>query len=197
MVLSLVLAVILFVCVAMLVREGLWSNALTLINAIFAALVATSLWEPLAGWLEGLVPSGTYLWDFVALWAIFCVCFLVLRAVTDLISRVRVRFKRPVDTAGGILLAVLVGWMMVCFTAMTLHTAPLAQRFMRGDFYDQPDDKIFLGMMAPDRQWFGFAQQLSNKSMAGSNVLGTNEQFINRYGERRKQYETVQGILAQ
>ncbi len=36
-----VLLIIFFACVAMLVREGLWSNALTLINAVTAGLIAT------------------------------------------------------------------------------------------------------------------------------------------------------------
>ena len=53
MVLSLLLAIILFVCFAMLIREGLWNNVLTAVNALFAGLIACSLWELLATWLEG------------------------------------------------------------------------------------------------------------------------------------------------
>jgi len=56
---SLVLVVILFVCVAMLVREGLWSNALTLVNVLVAGLLATTQWEGLADWIDDQMPSGT------------------------------------------------------------------------------------------------------------------------------------------
>jgi len=195
MVLSLLLAIILFVSFAMLFREGLWNNALTVVNALFAGLVASSFWEPVATWVEGIVPGGTYLWDFVSLWLIFCVMFLVLRTLTDLISRTRVRFKKPVDAAGGALFALWVGWILVSFTAMTLHTAPLAEHFL--GFYAQPDQKIFLNMMAPDRQWLGFVQQLSKGSMARGNPFDPQGQFINKYAKRRKDYEGVQGIFAE
>ena len=196
MILSAVLALILFICVAMLLKEGLWSNCLNVINAIFAGLVASSLWEPVADWLEGIVPGGTYLWDFVALWLVFFLCFLILRVATDLISRVKVRFKRPVDQVGGILCAVWVGWVMLSFTAMTLHTAPLARHFLFGTFYQQENDKIFFGMFAPDRQWLSFVRQLSRGSLAGMNEFDPQEKFIQEYGERREQYEKVTGIFA-
>jgi uncharacterized membrane protein required for colicin V production len=195
MVLSLLLAIILFVCFAMLIREGLWNNVLTAVNALFAGLLASSLWEPVATWLEGFVPSGTYLWDFISLWLIFCIAFLVLRTLTDLISRTRVRFKKPVDAAGGILFSLWVGWVLVSFTAMTLHTAPLAEHFL--GFYEQPDQKIFLNMAAPDRQWLGFVQQLSKGSMDRGNPFDPQGQFINKYAKRRKEYEGVQGLLAE
>ena len=196
MVLNLILAIILFVCLAMLLREGLWSNCLNVINAIFAALLATNFWEPAANWLEGIVAGGTYLWDFVALWLVFFSCFLILRVATDLVSRVKVRFKRPVDQAGGILCAAWVGWVMLSFTAMTLHTAPLARNFLFGTFYDQPDDRIFFGMFAPDRQWLGFVRQLSRGSMSAANEFDPEGEFIENYAKRRKEYETVTGILA-
>lgn len=195
MVLSLLLAIILFICFAMLFREGLWNNALTVVNALFAGLVASSFWEPVATWLEGLLPGGTYLWDFVSLWLIFCVTFLVLRTLTDLISRSRVRFKKPVDSTGSILFALWIGWIMVSFAGMALHTAPLAEHFL--GFYEQPEQKIFLNMMAPDRQWLGFAQQLSKGSMARGNPFDPQGQFIRTYAKRRNEYEGVQGIFAE
>jgi hypothetical protein len=195
MILSLLLAIILFVSFAMLFREGLWNNALTVVNALFAGLVASSFWEPVATWMEGMLPGGTYLWDFVSLWLIFCVTFLVLRTLTDLISRTRVRFKKPVDAAGSALFALWIGWILVSFTAMTLHTAPLAEHFL--GFYAQPDQKIFLNMMAPDRQWLGFVQQLSKGSMDRGNPFDPQGQFINKYAKRRKDYEGVQGIFAE
>ncbi len=203
MILSFVLTIILFVCVAMLVREGLWSNAITLFNAIFAGLLATSLWEPVAGWLDDQFPRGTYVWDFVALWVVFCASAALLRALTDLVSRTRVRFKKPVEWTGGIILALAVGWVMVCFVSMTLHTAPLAQQFMRGNFYDVPEDNIFWGIAAPDRQWLGLIQQVSRATLSGPsaagggtrNVFDPQGQFIPQYAKRRAEYEQVKGII--
>lgn len=197
---SLVLVIILFVCVAMLVREGLWSNALTFVNVLLAGLVATTQWEVVANWLDDQIPSGTYLWDFVALWLTFIVTFTILRAVTDLTSRVRVRFKLPLDWAGGILFALLVGWAMVCFTSTTLHTAPLAEHFLAGQFYDTPDDRIFLGMAAPDRQWLGWVGTVSAGTLSpgeSGEAFPTAEEFIARYAKRRKQYEKVETLLTE
>ncbi|MFV2065391.1 MAG: CvpA family protein [Pirellulales bacterium] len=197
---SLVLVIILFVCVAMLVREGLWSNGLTLVNVLLAGLVATTQWESLANWLDEQMPSGTYLWDFVSLWMIFCLSFLITRVLTDLISRVRIRFKLPLDWAGGILLALLVGWVMVCFTSMTLHTAPLAEHFMAGQFYDTPDDRIFLGMFAPDREWLGWVGSVSAGTFrveGNGEPFPTAEEFIARYAERRKEYEQIKTLLTE
>ena len=188
------LLIIIFVCVAMLWREGLWSNAITLFNVIFAALIASSLWEPIADQLDKSVPSGTYLWDLAALWFLFGIALVVMRAITDLISKVQVRFKLPVDWIGGILCAFLVGWTMVCFLSMTLHTAPLARHFMFGDFYDTPDDKLLV-IAAPDHTWLGFIQQLSLGSLSGKNGFDPQGQFINTYAQRRASYERVDSIL--
>ena len=197
---SLILVVILFVCIAMLVREGFWSNALTLVNVLLAGLVATTQWESLADWLDDQMPSGTYLWDFVSIWMTFCLTFVIARAITDLISRVSIRFKLPLDWTGGIVFAVLVGWAMVCFTATTLHTAPLAEHFLAGQFYDTPDDRIFLGMFAPDREWLGWVGSVSAGTLRveeNDEAFPTAEEFITRYAERRKRYEQIKTLLTE
>ncbi len=206
MVLSLVLTIILFVCVAMLVREGLWSNAVTFFNTVFAGLVATTLFEPLANWLDGMVPRGTYLWDFAALWGIFCITAAILRALTDFVSRVRVRFKKPVEMIGGFFFAFCVAWTMVCFTSMTLHTAPLAPEFLWGAFYDKNSDDIFWDVTAPDRQWLGLVQQVSAGALSTTvaaeaggkvtkKVFDPKGRFIDTYGGRRADYEKVKGVF--
>jgi len=136
----------------------------------------------------------------VSLWTIFCLSFLIMRAITDLISRVRVRFKLPLDWAGGIVFAVLVGWAMVCFTSTTLHTAPLAEHFMAGQFYDTPDDRIFLGMLAPDREWLGWVGSVSAGTLhvdGSEETFPTVEAFIARYAERRKRYEQINTLLTE
>jgi uncharacterized membrane protein required for colicin V production len=198
MVLSLILSIILFVSLAMLIREGLWTNALTLVNVLVAATVATNLWEPLADWLDGQVPGGTYLWDFISIWVLFCAAFVVMRVVTDLASRVRFRFRRPVDFAGGLICAVLVGWALVCFTSATLHMTPLKKDFISSN----PGDKIMLGMFAPDRQWFGWFRGLASGTFraGGEEAASTfppTDELIGTYAERRANYENVAGILAE
>ena len=136
-------------CIGFLYPDGMWGNAIRLINVIIAALLAMNFFEPLARLLEGWWPSWTYCWDFIALWGVFTLSIVVLRTVTDLVSRVKVRFLKIVDQIGSAGFAALIGWVMVCFTLTTLHTAPLGQTFLFGAF--QAGKPMFLGIMSPDQ----------------------------------------------
>jgi uncharacterized membrane protein required for colicin V production len=158
MLLNLFFLLILAACIGLLYTEGMWSNAIRLVNVVTAALLATNFWEPVAAWLDNWQPSYTYFWDFLALWGLFAALMGVLRLATDLTSLVKVRFLRLADRIGSAVFAVLIGWVMICFTAMTLHTAPLAREPFGGSF--QPEARMFLGL-APDRQWLAFAQRAS------------------------------------
>ena len=128
--------VIFALCVAFTFREGMWGNAIRLVNLVTAGLIAMNFFEPAAKFLEEQVESSlTYFWDFMALWAIFCVTLLLLRLLTDYtVSRVKVRFLNAADRWGGIVFGVFCGWFMVCFTTASLHTAPLARNFLYDGF---------------------------------------------------------------
>lgn len=190
-----ILLVILFAAEAMLVREGTWSNVLTLINVILAGIIATCYFEPLAAWIEGLhdwFGSITYALDFFSIWLLFALSFAILRAITDQLSKVRVRFKKPVEYVGSSLSASLVGFVLVCFTAMSLHTAPLSKNFMNGAISPVNDKPVFLGI-APDHVWLGFVRGITGKDgplyTSSSNGFDPNDQFGTRYGQRRLQFE--------
>ena len=170
------LFVIFIACVATLYTEGMWGNAIRLINVVTAGLLATNFWEPLARWMEGFNASYGYFWDFIALWGLFGLFMVVLRLATDVLSRVKVRFLAVVDRVGSAFFAVWVGWVMVCFTAFTLHTAPLARNFLFGGF--NPQRRMFV--MAPDRQWLGFVQKVSRGSF--SRAAGKAELEQRKYG---------------
>jgi hypothetical protein len=173
--LTLFLFAVFIICVAMLWNEGLWSNAITLVNITLAVLIATNYFEPLAAWLDYYVPDYTYLWDFLALWGLFALALGILRLVTDLISRHRVRFKMPVEHTGRVILAIWVGWIMVGFTIISLHVAPLAAHPFGGGFQNRPTSGNFFGL-APDRQLLAFVQKSSrgplSRSYTGGSVMG-------------------------
>jgi hypothetical protein len=187
--LNISLIVIFLICVLMSLASGMWGNLIMFFNVILAALIATSYFEPLAGFLEKQLPSFTYLWDFIALWGLFAASTMVLRTLTDLLSRVKVRFKKPVELVGGLLCGALVGWVMVCFTLFTMHTSPLAPFFMDGAF--KPGQKMLFGL-GPDLSWISFARQQSNPekgALSGASsradMFDPDGMFIARYGVRR------------
>lgn len=176
MVLPLLMLVVMAACAGTLYVEGMWSNAVRLVNVLFAALLATNFWEPLSRWFEDMAPTFTFFLDFLSLWALFCLFLLVFRALTDTISRVRVRFLKIADRIGAGFFGAWIGYVMVCFTMFTLHTAPLAERFMGGGFV--PGEGNFYLGLAPDLQWAGFVQKMS----LGPFSRGLGEDEMARYG---------------
>ena len=70
-ILTILMLIILAACVATSYAEGMWSNAIRLINVVTAALLATNFFEPVAQWLDNWDHARTYVWDFLALWGLF------------------------------------------------------------------------------------------------------------------------------
>jgi hypothetical protein len=190
--LPLLMFLVFFACVAMCYAEGMWSNAVRLINVVTAGLLAVNFYEPLARWLDGMQPSYTYLWDYLCLWAIFGGCLVIFRELTSFISPVKVRFLKLADRIGSAVLSAWIGWVMVCFTLMTLHTAPLARNFMFDGF--QPEEHMIFGL-APDRQWLGFVQKESMGafSCAEESIFDPNAEFMPKYATRRTQLQEQVG----
>jgi Colicin V production protein len=186
--LILCLIIIFLVCLLMSLASGLWGNLIMVFNVILAALIATNYFEPLAGWLDGQMPSYTFLLDFIAMWLIFALAVVVLRAITDTLSRVKVRFKKPVELVGGLVCGGIVGWLMICFTMFSLHTAPLGYTFLGGGF--DPATNMFFGT-APDRSWGRFA---AGQSDVENGPLTSGQEFelaayLQRYAGRRAAFE--------
>ena len=187
---------ILTVCVAFLFRDGVWSNAIRLVNIVFAGLLAMNFYEWLATWVTK-VSESVHPWaplmDFLALWACFVLFVVLFRTATEAVSKVRVRFLKVVDQSGGIVLSLCIGWVMVCFTLTSLHAAPLGQYPLLGSF--QPQNKLFFGMLAPDREWLGFTRYQSSGPYCRSVSEDQLEKcyfpldFIEKQFERRQHIE--------
>jgi hypothetical protein len=185
--------ILVFVAVfASIMLNGMWSNTVTLINFILAGLIATNYFEPFADYLDKNAPSFTYAWDFIAIWILFALAMIVLRAATDYLSKIKVRFFLPVEKAGGIIMAIWVSWLAVCFTAATMHTAPLARHFLGGDFQPAPDSKMFFGL-APDRMWLAWMYKESNGALSrfgdSPRPFDGRGEFIVKYSNRRGDFE--------
>ncbi len=194
--LPLLLAIIFLAVWVCVFTEGMWGNAIRLINVTTAGLLATNFFEPVADWMEGMMPSYTYMCDFIALWGLFAVLIIVFRLATDNLSKVKVRFLKLADKIGSGVLAAWVGWVVVSFALMSLHTAPLAKNFMAEGF--QSGESMFFGF-APDQQWLSFMRRVSLGSFARSDTVpgknerrafNTNHDFIRNYEIRRTNLES-------
>ena len=185
---------IILIIVAMTRTEGFWGNLLLMFNAIFAAILASNLFEPAARFMDNQAGSFTYFWGFLCLWVLFAMIFAILRATTDQISETKVRFKFPVELPGGIIASLICGWIVVCFFLFSLHTAPLARTNFKNAFGTSPDASHFF--MSPDHLWLGFMQSRSETTFAKSepSVFDPDSDFILKYGHRRERLENMPGM---
>jgi hypothetical protein len=122
--LAILMFAIFFAGFAMTVNEGLWSNAITLFCVILAGVIAVPGGLALAGYVVAQAqPSAENEWAFKfgSIWGVFFFAVMILRIATDRISRVRMKFVKPLDVAGGILLGLVVSLMLTSFSAMMLY----------------------------------------------------------------------------
>ncbi|HAB12580.1 MAG TPA: hypothetical protein DCE47_12905 [Planctomycetaceae bacterium] len=146
--------------------EGIWGAALTSLIVIFSGLLAMNFFEPVAGMLEGL---GSSLWwrshcDILALLGLFAGLVLGLRTLTDRISPRFItsdRLAYGLGRWGGGLLA---GYVTMAFLLTALHTGPFPRNF----WGFTPERRNLLNIVAPDRQWLGFTQWVSEETLKRS-----------------------------
>jgi hypothetical protein len=188
--------------VALIGKEGLWSSTIVLINVVTAALLATNFWEPMTGWADSQFPSLVHVTDFLIIWSLFALFYSIMRVLTDFVSPLRVRFPNPLNKAGGYVMSAIVGWVIVCFLAMTMHMAPLAREFLGGMWVAEKPSVFGL---SPDRQWLGFMQKeslgaFSRLTPAGDpegRVFDPRGEFLGKYATRRQILEKQPTIRAQ
>lgn len=191
MILSLVLLGIFVAVTFALWREGTWSAVIMLLDVLLAATLATAWYPAVVARLEPMFASFTYLLDFLALQGLFCLLVLAFREVTDRISRTRVKFRRPVELVGGPLVAMLTGWVMVCFTAASLHTAPVPRNVVQ----PTPEARMLFGL-APDRRWLAWVRGSSIRGpfAAPAAAFDPDADFVLRYADRRHALEREQQL---
>lgn len=141
---------------------GTWNATINLINFFIATLVACSYFENLAALIDSF--NGTYrmLSDFVAIWLLFVLTFVLLRTATDLLTKFQLRMNFWVDHVARVLLALWVAGGFACFSSFTLHLAPLPPHL----FEYSPNQKNF--GVGPDQMWMAFVQSRSRGALAQS-----------------------------
>ena len=181
------LLIVLLAVFAALVRDGLWSNTLTLFNVLLSGLLATSYFEPVATFLTGNVYGGmVHYWDLIAFTSLFAASTALLRMLSKGASGYRLRFHPVVDNFGGMAMGLWAGWITVCVVCFARHLAPLSKTYMNDTF--KPETKLFFGA-APDRVWVGFVQQLSEGALGtgdADRVFDPRGELLLKYAGRRE-----------
>src|SRR5262245_35269398 len=182
-------AIVVFAGLAMTVREGVWSNTLTLINIIISGLVAFGLYSPIVVYLDEESTKGqhTYWLDFAIIWALYAVTMVILRSLMAAASKTRLRFKHPVDAVGGPIIGFIAAWVLAAFTLATLHTSPMPKNAFGGKLvYSDADTASFI--TSPDAAWLRFVERVNPASALGS---GSGDRFsakgfVKIYTDRRE-----------
>jgi hypothetical protein len=135
--------------------------------------------------LEKQMPSFSYLWDILAVWLVFVVTMGILRGVTGYLSKNKVRFHRLMETIGNISMSVVVALTMTCFTAWTLHLAPLAPNPFRGaDLRSSFAGNVAIGAM----------RFSSAGTMRGGPDAFPSDGYAGKYYQRRQALATLEGF---
>jgi hypothetical protein len=178
---------------AMMVREGLWSNAISLVNILVSGLVAFAFYSPLTIYLDEMLDGQyTYLLDFVCIWLLFVVTIVITRGVTSLASKTRMRFKYPIDPVGGPLVALIAAWALSAFVMATLHTAPMGKgAFGGGLVHSKTEVESKSSLLAPDLGWLRFVDRVTRPDAfghAGRDVFSP-WGFVSIYADHREKYD--------
>ncbi|MEX0717032.1 MAG: CvpA family protein [Planctomycetaceae bacterium] len=140
--------------------EGFCGAAVSLLAVLFSGLAAMNFFEPLAEWLETVFPPNT-IWsnsaDVIALVGLFVVGVVVLHAATRRALGGEVETHPLIEEPGRWLCGAATGYIAAAFLLTALHTVPLPREFLGFT----PERKNLFGIAAPDRQWLGFTQYVS------------------------------------
>lgn len=184
--------IVLGVVTWLVASEGVWGAAQTFLCTLLAGLIAMNYFEPLAVQLGML--SDDYR-DVVALLGLFIGLVFGLRMGTEHLAPSYIQVIPMVDTVGRWAFGVITGYLTVAFLLTSLHTAPLPREFLGF----KPENNNFFGS-APDRQWLGFVQYVSEHPLSvqriqkiGGQDVVVSQAFDGRFeivGDPTKPYST-------
>jgi uncharacterized membrane protein required for colicin V production len=193
-----VYGIVVFAGLAMTVREGVWSNTLTLISVIVSGLVAFGFYSPLVAYLDEEATSGqhTYWLDFAVIWGLYAVTMVIIRSLLAAASKTKLRFKHPIDPVGGPIIGFLAAWVLAAFTLATLHTAPMPKNQFGGKLvYSDADTALMF--MSPDAEWLRFVERVNPADALGSGSMDkfSAKGFVKIYTDRREKFDKSDGLI--
>ncbi|QDU78917.1 hypothetical protein Pla110_06210 [Polystyrenella longa] len=207
MILSILLLVILAAVVWSVASEGPWGATIMFFSVLFSGLLALNFFEPVAATLDSVFPATWAVHpDFFSLLGLFTLFIVLFRVATLYLLPSYVEVHPMVYEGARWVFAGFTGYMAMGFILLSLHTAPMPREFIGF----KPENNNFFGVTAPDRQWLGFMQYLSEKNFSRfgeprifdgpvkAGVIGVDNtiwpSFPIRYASRRDAYSRNLGV---
>ncbi|MBS0264686.1 MAG: CvpA family protein [Planctomycetes bacterium] len=147
--------------------EGAWGSVLTFLAVLFAGLLTMNFFEPTASLLDSF---GSWMEDYSDLTAflgLFALFTFLLRLATDNISPSDVELDGRIQQVVRWLFGLATGYLTMAILLTALHTAPLPRSFLGF----KPEGLNFFEISAPDRQWLGFTQHVSEKVLVTGKIF--------------------------
>ncbi len=147
--------------------EGPYGAALVLISIVLSGLLAMNLFELAAEMMQNILDTyeWQHRWDIITFLGLFSLSVWGMREATERIM------PTTLEVAGLMyesrwLLGAGAGYAMVAILLTAMHVAPLGREFIGF----RPERSNVFDAVAPDRQWLGFTQYMSERVMrAGAN----------------------------
>ncbi|PHR95173.1 MAG: hypothetical protein COA78_30690 [Blastopirellula sp.] len=111
---------------ALVWNQGFWTNIVSCFNIVFASAFAISYAGPLSQKLVEKWATGYYFAEFLCIWLIFILAFIILRTITSTLSKVPVRLGDKLDPFADWIGAVMVSVVMYSWVCFSLFAAPIA-----------------------------------------------------------------------
>lgn len=170
-----------------------------LVIVILSGLLAMNFFEPLAAFLETNV-GGAWgpRFDIIALLGLFIALVFGLRTMMESLIPTFIQVHPVAYEAVRWTCGAATGYVTMAILLTSLHTAPLPREFL--GFRAERDN--FLMLTAPDRQWLGFTQYVSERVFPRGRIFDgprftvgnypndTWPSFPIRYATRRQMLET-------
>lgn len=142
--------------------EGAWTAGVTFVSVLLAGLLAMNFFEPVAMLLGNALRDYDSKMDMVALLGLFAGGVFGLRELGERIAPLYVQVPALLEQGGRWVFGAATGYVTMAILLTALHTAPVPREFLGFT----PERKNLLNIVAPDRQWLGFTQYVTEHAFS-------------------------------